>query len=58
MRFNSLKRPKLLHPMNPESSFYMCVKFQSKVQTQFKDIYQLSVILTDPRTYTPDCFSA
>ena len=37
-------RRQLLYAMKAEGSFYMCIKFQSKVPTQEKDINQLSVI--------------
>ena len=37
-------RRQLLYAMKSEGSFYMCIKCQSKVPTQYKDINQLSVI--------------
>ena len=39
--------------MTPEGLFYICIQFQPKLPTQYKDIYQLSVILADPRITQP-----
>ena len=37
-------RRQLLYAMKPEGSSHVCIKFQSKMPTQSKDINQLSVI--------------
>ena len=37
-------RRQLPYAMKPEGSLYMCIKFQSKVPTQQKDVNQLSII--------------
>ena len=37
-------RRQLLYVMKSEGSFYMCIKVQPKLPTQYKDINQLSVI--------------
>ena len=41
---SNIIRHQLPYAMKPKGSLYMCIKFQSKVLTQSKDINQLSVI--------------